>query len=847
MVEQINQNLNQKEKPFILRKEAVIRNFFREIRKHKNGEFYLNGPKYIETLRHQVTYQNKSYPLVEINLAEIMLFDEELLNYILKTPEKALNDIAELLLAEAKQHGDFAKFLSNPRCMFEQLHLTFDIEGVESLIPIYEHFTQGTRIYKGILLRIRALFSSLILDRETIASEIEFFCTSDHKTQKKQHRALRGKYRFPTFCMKKGCKYTAKRDFRIIKNVEEYERGYFRIHERDATQLELDCYTFLNYDYFSDKVKNLNINDEIEIIGIIKDDFSELESSKDNQRIQQFIEVIDFHAIHLKKTDPEIVKNLYEQFKKDENYHHKILDSINPFSRGFYEFFILKLIALLAIGTSDSWGAAIEKRNTNNAIIGSTGGQLKGSILRAFQAIMGINQCGIISGLDTTRAGLIPTSQRGNEKEALILRYGALAYYNHWLLSIDEAQYMLMKKEVFSKTKYLEDGFIERAMDGGIVNAECKLALLLLMNYSFSKNEEEEYDYDLTLVANLKYVFSSELQRFDLHYAIPTLPDIFVKVLEHRIFDKSFTPIDHNVSFNYVIEYRRLVKNGVKLDKIQKEIEDYIEDLRSNREGRRSTNIREFRILLKLVAGVAAMRLKEEADLSDLEYIKKHLVNYMIPFFDSDNIRTMRTISTKEIYQRVVKLLSEIKPIIPISLIIEMIQQQLKAFYFPRLIEHGDRSLSQEFDGNVFKMINPSLDNESLKELKEKYLQYIGDEFRDSKQNRPDLTLQNHQFRKEYEDPENVQFIENLGFIRTKVNNKSTLIKKAWLTDIIRNRVLATFKDCKYKPLERNSLMQVIGNEYSYDIETLDLMIDEIIKEGTIYQTKNNYLEIRTI
>ncbi len=846
MVEQINKNLKQKQKPFGLRKAETITQFFREVRKTDKGEYYLNGPKYVERLRHQVTYQNISYPFVELNLAEIMFFDDDLLNYILKEPEKAINDIEQYFLAEAKQHADFAKFLTNPRCMFKQIHLAFNIEGVESLIPIYEHFTLGTRIYKGILLRIRALFSSLLLEKETVATKLEFECFFGHKFQHPQFRSIRGKYRFPSFCMSKGCKAKAKRDFRIVQNVEEFERGYFRIHERDITQLELDCYTFLNYNYFSEKVKNLNINDEIEILGIIKDDYSDLQSSKDNQQIREYIEIIDFHAIHLKKTDPDIVKNLYEEFKKNPNYHHEIMDSIHPYSRGFYEFFIVKLIVLLGLGTADSWDSTIENRNTNNAIIGSTGGQLKGSILRAFQSIMGINQCGIVSGQDTTRAGLIPTSQRGNEKEALILRYGALAFYNRWLLSIDEAQYMIRKKEVFSKTKYLEDGFIDRAMDGGTVNAECKLTLLLLMNYTFNKDENEEYDYDLTLIANLKYISSSELQRFDIHYAIPTLPDIFVKVLEHRVFNKSFTPIETNIIFNYIMEFRRIIKNGVKLDKIENAIEDYIEELRSNREGRRSTNIREFRILIKLIAGVAAMRLKEEADLSDLAYIKKHLVNYMIPFFDSDNVRSMRTISVKEIYQRVVKLLSEIKPIIHISLIIEMMQQQLKAFYFPRLLNNEDKIVSNEFNGALFKLLNPALEGKTEKELKEKYLQYIGDEFKDDKQNRPDLTLQNHQFRKEYEDPENTKFVESLGYIKAKVNNKSALIKKTWLVEVIRNRVIQGYKDAKYKPMKRSGLMQLLDFEYSYDAETVNLMIDEIIKDGTLNQTKNDYLEITT-
>jgi DNA replicative helicase MCM subunit Mcm2 (Cdc46/Mcm family) len=837
MVEQINQNLKEKQKPFSLRKNEIIRTFFREVRKTDKGEYYLNGPKYVESLRHQVTYQNKSYPLVEIILAEIMFFDEELLNYILKEPEKAILDIEKSFLEETKQHADFAKFLTNPRCMFKQIHITFDIAGVESLIPIYEHFTEGTRIYKGILLRIRALFSSLFLDRETIASIIEFECYNGHRTQRQQHRTIHGKYKFPSFCIdnkgKKPCNAKAKRDFRIIQNLGEFHRGYFKIHERDATQLELDCYAFLNYDYFSEKVKNLNINDEIEIIGIIKNDYSELESSKDNQQIREYIEVIDFHAIYLKKTDPDIVKNLYEKFKENKNYHHLILDSIHPFSRGFYEFFIMKLIILLGIGTADSWDATIEKRNSNNAIIGSAGGQLKGSILRAFQEIMGINQCGIISGQDTTRAGLIPTSQRGNEKEALILRYGALAFFNRWLLGIDEAQYMIRKKDVFSKTKYLEDGFIDRAMDGSLVNSECKLSLLLLMNYSFSKNEEEEYDYDLTLAGNLKYISSSELQRFDIHYAIPTMPELFVKILEHRVFDKAYNPIDQNVIFNYVMEYRKIIKEGVKFDKIQQQIEAYIEDLRSNREGRRSTNIREFRILLKMIAGVAAMRLKKEADLDDLEYIKKHLVNYMIPFFDSDKIRHMRTISVKEIYQRVVSLLSEIKPILPVSLIIEILQQQLKAFYFPRLIENRIAKPVPEGQVDIWKMLCTPLKD---KELTEEYHKYIGDA----------LNLQNTQFRKEYEDPENIQFIESLGFIRAKIDNKSALIKKAWLTDVVRNRIIESFKAAKYKPLERSSLMQVLDLEYSYDVDTINLMIDEIIKEGTLYQTENNYLEIKS-
>lgn len=780
--------------------------------------------EYFKILKKEITQNNTAYPYIKIKLGDVMGSDEKLLNHLLKKPEKAIDQISTKLFEQAKNDNDVKEFLKDPRCMYRGMHISLDIEDFTSLIPLYEHFTSSTRRFKGILIRIRGLFSSLILQKEIVARSIEFTCYSDHTFEVLQEKGIKGKYRYPSFCVHKKCKARAKRDFVITKKIDEFERGYFQIHERDLTQKQVDCYTFLNYDYFNEIISHLNINDEVEILGIIQNDFSELESSsRDNQKINEYIEVIDIQPLRLRKTNPKLIEDLHDKFNKDRNFHHKILDSIHPFSREIYHYRILKLIIAMGIGTADSWDTTIKARNSTNSISGSRGGQLKSSIARAFQKYLGINSLGIISGMDTTKVGLIPTSQRGNrDSDNLIFRYGALAFYNRWLLIIEESQYMIKKPEVFHQTKYLEDGIIDRAMDGEVINAEVKLAMLLLMNYDLIGDGDEEYDYNRTLKENLKNIQSSELQRFDLHYPIPPLPEIFIELLETRMFETNHNVYSEEFIFNYFMEYRRIVKEGIKLSpELQDSLKSYIHVLRMLRETSKSRTIREFRILVKLVIAIAGMRLKNIADLDDLAYINEYLLNYMIPFFDSDKIRFKRNIDITKIFRNIFKLLTEIRNIIPLSLVISLVQDHLKSFHFPRLKcagNNGHRTHGKDKDTQLF------YENRlPIHEIEKKYHEHIGDE----------LNTSNAKFRKEFEDKENKEYIKNLGYIIGKITNSVHFINKNWLLKTISSKSIDILNK-NNNTLELEELINLISKEFALDRDTMKFIINELVKEKTL-------------
>ncbi|GAI73490.1 unnamed protein product, partial [marine sediment metagenome] len=157
-------------------------------------------------------------------------------------------------------------------------------------------------------------------------------------------------------------------------------------------------------------------------------------------------------------------------------------------------------------------------------------------------------------------------------------------------------------------------------------------------------------------------IAGSTLQRIDLHYTMLNLPIQIQEVLERRIFHNDETILEDERIYNYINEVKRIYP----LQKISKSMENkitaYMKLLRIER-GINRQNIRELRTLIKLLCGISAIRLKTEVDESDLEYLQKHLVNLMIPFFEYDKIRELKSklIDMNEIYLNTLKLLTEIK------------------------------------------------------------------------------------------------------------------------------------------------------------------------------------------
>ena len=800
---EINEEMKERiKKPFNLVKFEIIGNFF---------DANMN---YSENLRNQILNDNELYPYIQLKLVDIMTFNENLYRYIKKKPKDAIEDICEILLDKAKINIELNEFLKEKeKCRFEAINLSFDLDEIRENIPLYDNFSLGTKLFVGKLTRIIARFLDLKIYRENTATLISYEClVCGTDFEMIQFRGRRGKYKVPRFCINKRCKAKGYGDFRVKKIVIYQEMGSFRIGEIDfSKQNEKECYTFANFDYFSKKAQNINLNDMIEIIGIITLDPSDIGTKKEDQKIHEFIHIIDFTPIELKTTDPAILKALYKNFKKNPNYHHQILDSIHPLTKEIYTFQIFKLLILLGNISADSWDTIIKNRCTLNFIVGSIPSLFKGSIMSEFREILGANNVGRISGQDNTPKAFIPTSQRGKDSDFQI-RYGAFAYFNKRFLAVDESHHMLGNKELRKPIKYLEDGYIDRGSDGTILRAECKLSTGFLMNY-VNEEQNEGYNYGLSLKENLCNIEESTLQRFDLHYTIHNLPVQLMDVLERRMFRKSEGDISVDIIYNYINEVKRIYPLQRIPKSMENKIIEYMKYLRTIREINRQ-NIRESRILVKLVCGISAIRLKTEVDETDLEYVQTHLVNLMIPFFEYYKIRELKLmfLNMNEVFQNTLKLLAEIHVSIPIYDHISVIRQFLESHYFP----YTSPTIK---DPMITNKINEYMPQEARLKINTKYRQLL-------------------------DNSENITFVEKLGYLRIQKSNKTHFIKKDYLNESILEWIKENFKDNKDKSLEINGLLQRLEVDLPYEREVILNSINYHINNKTLSKTKENLLKL---
>jgi len=823
------------QQPFSLRKSGAIDNFIEGHYIYVSGDLSTNTlpdpridknlitkPKdLLSELEKQIAFENLPYPVITIKLKDILQFDEDLFQYALKDTENFLEDFEERLLEKVKYKGNTEKFLKDLRCQFEKIHLIFDVQGVEDMIPVYDNFSLGTKGYVYKLVRVVARFLELDLFRENVASKVKFECKlCGSKFEVLQFKEIKGKYTYPNFCInQKSCKAKAKNDFRVIRSEDYHEVGYFRIGGIDfSKQLEKECYTFYDYDYFVKKKENINFNDIVEVVGLIKLDYSDLGTRKENQVIREYVQVIDFNPIELKTTDPSIIEDLVNCFKEDKNYHIKLVDDIHYLTRGIYTYRILKMIYILSYISSDSWDTITKNRCSINTIVGSIPSQYKSTVKLELQKILGVNNIGTISGQDNTPKAFIPTSQRGKEKDFEV-RYGALAYHYKKLLFIDEAQYMLSNPELAKPIKYLEDGFIDRGSDGTILYAPAILSVCFLMNY-LSNKEDEGYDHSKTLKENLLLGSDSILQRIDLHYAMLDLPPLLNDVVELRLLKRETPSFDSNRIYNYLNEAKRLFPLQKIPDKMNLKILSFIKLLRATR-GTKKQNARELRTLIRLVCGISALRLKTEVDISDLQYVKAHFIDLMIPFYDSKKVREIKLeeIDLDDLFQDTLELLTELKNCISLSDHISVMKQLVGNHFTTGCAPYDLRDMLRSGESNGKKQLLKFM-------LEDKY------------------STDNKQYRKLYESETNREFIEKIGYTIAKKSNKVHYVKRSHLVKKILGEIKEVI-ETEQESIEREWILREMAFDYSVKPELLETILNELIESNNLVESKKGLIDLK--
>lgn len=694
---------------------------------------------------------SKDYIVIRIDFQKVGKFLEEteflsrIRTLFRKEPKNTELNIKEWIVSKYNQSllEDDKKYTIEIR----DLHIIYeDIEYFLSLVR-FDDFQKDLSRYVSKFIVLQGYFADFKLQKEVYYEEIVYECLSCGTSQPIRQDNYSEQI-YPDVCMNPKCKNRTKKLFREVQ--EESEIRELRLFDLEGdNQNVIRCIILSGCEYFDEyiNVNNIKLRQLIDVSGILW-----IYKKSDNEK-DYVIEVNDIRpATETYKIDNKIVKEIKKELKKDDSYCDKLIDSIFPLTEGIYDFFPGKLLIIASIVTSDSWDYDNQIRGSLNGIIGGPRATFKSTTLRSIQSIIGNNNYGRITGKNATEKGLIPTAQRNSKEKNLVKRYGAYSYYNKRTLAIDEAQYL--SSEARETLKCFEDGMINRALDGTEINAEVKGSILLCLNFNTAN---ECYDYEKTLYENIYFPEDQKsiLDRFDLIHAIPIQSNLVNKIIYKRDSGgKNETVITKNYIYNFLVEAKRLYSEGIK---ISQDLGGLLEDLYNNFLILNSDNklsLRDSNILKRTLKFIASIRLKEQADNSDLIYLRKHLINTIIPFRDNKFLSENRIIDMNEIFKITFKYLSELHQEISIKEHIKTIRSFLGKHYFSHNTEIDKIFLGKSSE--IEDVINPDIDN-----------------YMPNKDN-----LENYKYRKLIGDNDEIlKFIESMNYELTKKDNK-TYFKK---------------------------------------------------------------------
>jgi len=822
---------------------GMIDEFLRK--KEIEEKYYIPFVNKINSNGHFLEFRIK---LKELNTSLIDLFR--------KDSRKFIDSFKCSLFERLKFDIEIKEMIKKLEIQYEDLHIIPDPEDLDILIPEIDNLSINLTRYVGKLIRIVGRSQSAGLETSVEWKKLVFECElCGTEFEIPVTYILGEKYHFPRFCINPKCKAKNKSDFKFIEiKSESFETRYITIADLDIRNSpnEMKGFIMKNTEYFIEKAKEIDIEGDVEILGFLRRDYSDLlRFSKEEQHFKYYVEVLDMKTRKSKKIDPDLIEQIKEKIKKNPNYPEELIDSIHDYSSKIYEYFIVKLLFSLTVISSDSWwvnGIRKRKRDSINIIVGGHTGTQKTSIARAFQEILGETNFGIID--ETTKVGLLPTIQRSNQKDKdLIKRYGALRYYNKRTGGIDEAENLTY--ETWYPHKFLGNGRVTRTMDGDKISVPCEGSWYLLLNYK--ENENECYDYSKSLPENLGYIVvkaPSILERFDCHYAIPNISEIVENVFTKRDFDSEKSKSDNEI-FNYLM-YAKSIYPDIKLSDELKKFVLKFNNLLSKTDMKTIRTPRNKQIVTKLLKGIAALKFKTIADDDDLEFMKKHLINTLIPYYNNPNIKNIRTIDMNEIFQKTFFLLAELKDEISISEHIEFIREFLENHYFIK--SDADEILGvddREIDIDTYMPEKFNLkDNNKYRDLMEdqgniKYYNNIGYAksiiknktcyLNEKAIEKGDLKEDSEEIKDTKTDKDTEKLYVDVllsGQPRSKINKLTSLM----------DRLKELFEENNWKPLEKKNIIQILELK-GIEKEFVKTSLEALINEGSLYEPKPEYLK----
>jgi len=839
MIEQNNGNINEKQKPGKpIRYKELWGDFFRT---HKNEEKYVKP-----TIKH-ITSGNFNF--VSPLMLELRDLPEVLIKRFKKSPEKFIDEtqkaLHDRLLFDIDVKETFERFLIRPK----DIHIIPDSIGFESLTPKINDLTLNKTKFKGTLCCFEGRYMTIGLDKSIGFNTIEYWCPVCGKTFEKLYKNnVDEKIKGPNFCVTPRCKN--KTDFeRLDSNT--FEIGFFRIDDIDFKRAGnyLDCYILNNIDFFIEKIKNINISEEVEVLGILRVNYSDLKTRKEKQKFEYWLEVFDIRPKRTKFLNESIIKQLKTKLENDNSYFEKLIDAIHPLTYFIDIYYPIKLLSVMTFITGGSWNDKDNIRDSLNCVIAGPKSTYKSSINRQMESIIGKRYIIVHEvNKEMTKAGLIGTTQRESNRIMPMIRYGVLVLYSNGTIVFDEAQ--KIRPNILDVLRCLEKGSVGGLQDA-LFDGPARSSLILSQNCTINSDgsfnpkgrvspEEEVKNPKEVLFDNLGWLSSnseSRLERFDLLYVIP-VPDTFVKL---RTLDNEegiskgilLEDIANDLELDFYDFPKELVTIRKKIEYIlfhylhkAKEVYRRIELLESNKDVLRSlyrnaligkedrfktdtdVNIRSLNICYKVLKSLSSLRFMEKVENTSFNYFRKKCMRFIIPFRDSELIKT-RQIDMNQIFK---------------DIFLEMAK-----------VEVNTKDFIDEITGYIKRTYyNDKSDDVFEEEIKD----YIGLAYNLRKNYYFDKLLKNNE---KWLNEQNY-FIES-----GQGKGKHTIIKKrgrALESEIaIVNRIEEVFKSNKYVPLEEKAIRELL--ELEFNKELIKKALDYLWDNGIIKIDKNNNNLIR--
>ncbi|MFX0140960.1 MAG: hypothetical protein ACFFDN_45395, partial [Candidatus Hodarchaeota archaeon] len=384
----------------LLRSESIdkkyIKQYFRNIEEVHNSEETLGIPEF------------------HFNLEDLQ--KEELFDLFSSDIDKFLDIFREALFDRMLEEPGINEIIKAKSIEYFELLIIINPINYEFKVPKLSRFSNNWSYFINKLIRVDARYMTLGIEGKDkpYHKAITYFC-NEHFTEtirKYPFGKIMTTFEKPIGCHDKRCK---NRNLEPIK-WDSYEIGRFDIGELEFRERQefKECYIFRNVDYFIDKIQEIRLGEEIEILGTLKLDASKL--GVKNEKPNYYIDVMDIKPLKINRIDEDIIKTLKNKIAKNPNYRESLIDSLHPLTFLMDIFFPMKNLTVIGFITGGSVREG--RRDTLNCLFGGQKGLLKSSIQEEICRKVGatyiyrkeIPQKGL------TRAGLFGTTQRDPKK-----------------------------------------------------------------------------------------------------------------------------------------------------------------------------------------------------------------------------------------------------------------------------------------------------------------------------------------------------------------------------------------------------------------------------------------------